>query len=261
MHRDERAEAWLRRYHDEKPGCTRRAFIDMPGDDGRSSYQRLADAARAEGPGGAVLDLACGDGTLLALLAGETGGLTGLDMSEGELSSARTRLGGRAVLTRGRAQAMPYPDDQFDVVTCHMALMLMRPVAPALSEVRRVLRPGGVFAMILPTGEREGAWAALVERLLALPFLDDCPSFGDRRVYREDGLGALLAGAGFARQEQERFTVRRTASTSELLDFFLDSYDVDRLTPGALAALEAHVHGMRYGDAPFGFGLKLVTAR
>src|SRR5690349_12887987 len=127
------SEDWLRRWHDRRAGATSRAFSRAK----PSTYEWLAGHAQ---PGDRVLDLACGDGALLALIR-DRGvlGAVGIDMSEGELSAARERLGPEANLVRGRAQALPFEDASFDLVTCHLALMLMRPVEEALAEVRRIL--------------------------------------------------------------------------------------------------------------------------
>src|SRR5262245_45424737 len=130
---DRDAEVWLEDWHDRHPGATSRALAR-----GRPSpYERLASFVR---PGQSVLDLACGDGYLLDRhRAAGAATLAGLDLSAGELAAARERLGGAATLVQGRAQSMPFPDESFDLVTCHMALMLMRPVDEVVSEVRRVL--------------------------------------------------------------------------------------------------------------------------
>ena len=128
--------------------------------DGRTSYGWLAeiiDPARHRD----VLDLACGSGPLLALAHARHRSrirLTGVDMSDDELQLARSRLtGAELTLHRGLAQDMAFlADASQDVVLCHWALTLMDPVAPVLSEVRRVLRPGGTFAAIVD-GEMDAA--------------------------------------------------------------------------------------------------------
>ncbi len=120
---------------------------------GRSSYEWLAetvDPSRHQ----KVLDMACGSGVLTALCHQRFGGqieLIGVDMSPDELSLARQRLSDEAVqLHCAFAQEMGFiADASIDVVLCHWALTLMNPVEPVLNEVRRVLRPDGVFAAIV----------------------------------------------------------------------------------------------------------------
>ncbi|BAL93983.1 class I SAM-dependent methyltransferase [Rubrivivax gelatinosus] len=149
-------ERFLADTHDRHPGVTSDAMACLPvrmaGASHASTYALLAGAV----PGGpaplAVLDLACGDGALLSLLAArDQPGLTlhGLDFSAGELAAAARRLGGRARLVRSRAQRLPYAEASFDLVLSHMALMLMEDVDQVLAELRRVLRPGGVVAALV----------------------------------------------------------------------------------------------------------------
>ncbi|MEM1346378.1 MAG: class I SAM-dependent methyltransferase [Pseudomonadota bacterium] len=126
--------------------CARRCLDG----EGRSSYALLADLVA---PGERVLDLGCGSGPLLELIHTRHGTdvtLAGLDMSADELALARARLGDDTVaLHQGLAQELPFADATFDTVLCHWALTLMDPVAPVLTEVARVLRPGGRFAAVV----------------------------------------------------------------------------------------------------------------
>ncbi|MDP3617648.1 MAG: class I SAM-dependent methyltransferase, partial [Rhodoferax sp.] len=145
-------EQFLADFHDRNAGITTRAYQSLPvamgGKPYVSSYQCLASlVATGDGPH-TVLDLACGDGYLLWLLAQQNQPqrtLIGIDLSQGELAAARTRLGESVTLHKGMAQALPLPNDSVDYLLCHMALMLMDPLDQVLCEVRRVLKEGGVF--------------------------------------------------------------------------------------------------------------------
>lgn len=146
--------------HGANAGFTEACASRCQDDRGRSSYAWLAEAidpARHRD----VLDLACGSGPLLDLVAARHGDglrLTGVDMSDAELALARARVGDADLaLHRGLAQDMAFlADASQDAVLCHWALTLMDPVAPVLREVRRVLRPGGTFAAIVD-GEMDQA--------------------------------------------------------------------------------------------------------
>ncbi|MFT3765661.1 MAG: class I SAM-dependent methyltransferase [Minicystis sp.] len=224
-------ERWLSAWHDARPGATSRAFLrGKP-----SSYEWLASAVR---PGERALDLACGDGALLALLAGRgVSGAVGLDMSEGELRAARARLGTEARLLQGRAQALPFPDGSFDVVTCHLALMLMDPVEEAIAEARRVLAPGGRFAAVVSDREGSGhedAWAVVVRHSKALSFSG--PRLGDPRALDAAGLCELLAG--FAEVRTEKVVVDLSGTLDEIGALFHETYNATRLAPAPLQALE-----------------------
>ncbi len=137
MAKDSR-ETFLVEFHRRHPGITSRAFHRA------GSYARLAGVVSALAPSGRILDLACGDGTLLRCLAERA---AGLDLSAAELS----RCAGLRVV-RGRAQAMPFADHAFDVVACHLAFMLFDDVDRVVSELARVTAPGGSFVALLGGG-------------------------------------------------------------------------------------------------------------
>jgi ubiquinone/menaquinone biosynthesis C-methylase UbiE len=103
-------------------------------------------------PGRAVLDVACGTGIVArtaADRAGTAGRVVGLDLNEAMLAVAR-RVRGDLEWRRGDASALPLPDASFDVVLCQMALMFFPDRAGALREMGRVVRPGGLVAVLVP---------------------------------------------------------------------------------------------------------------
>ncbi|MER6046113.1 class I SAM-dependent methyltransferase [Streptomyces sp. NPDC001793] len=102
-------EAFLRDFHAEHPAVTTEAFSRGRAPDGRSSYEILRDRVAGSRR---VLDLGCGDGLLLELLARTDGRqLAGLDLSAESLRLARRRPQlSRARLEQGRAQDLPFPD-------------------------------------------------------------------------------------------------------------------------------------------------------
>jgi SAM-dependent methyltransferase len=112
-------------------------------------YAALHEILRAElAPPRAVgrpraLDAGCGTGFQARILA-ELGYVThGVDLSAGLLRRARRAAPG-AVLAQGDLVALPYPDDAFDAIACCGSTLsfVARPAA-ALTELGRVLRPGG----------------------------------------------------------------------------------------------------------------------
>jgi len=119
--------------HAARPGFTSRGFARS------GTYDRLAAVVPA---GARVLDLACGDGALLARIPGAIG----VDLSPHELALAR------GPVVRARAQALPFADRSFDVVTCHLALMLFDDLARVVQELDRVLVPGGSVLAVIGGG-------------------------------------------------------------------------------------------------------------
>ncbi|MDX8449248.1 class I SAM-dependent methyltransferase [Mesorhizobium captivum] len=107
-------------------------------------------------PGEAVLDVACGTGTLAIAakrLMGPDGSVTGIDASAEMIERARVkaaRSGLDLTLVNGTAQDLPFKDAQFDIVIG--TLMLHHLSKPARSaffrEAERVLKPGGRLLLI-----------------------------------------------------------------------------------------------------------------
>ncbi|MGF1552644.1 MAG: bifunctional 2-polyprenyl-6-hydroxyphenol methylase/3-demethylubiquinol 3-O-methyltransferase UbiG [Paracoccaceae bacterium] len=95
-----------------------------------------------------ALDLGCGGGFLAEALVERGARVTGLDPSEGAIESARTHAREAGLDIRydvGPGEAMPYADDSFDLVLSVDVLEHVSSLDATLDEVRRVLRPGGVF--------------------------------------------------------------------------------------------------------------------
>ena len=100
--------------------------------------------------GQAVLDIACGPGTMARLAAqrvGPSGQVTGCDLSPGmlELATAKNPVEGAAPITYQQCPAddLPLPDAAFDVVLCQQGLQFFPDKTGALAEMRRVLKPDG----------------------------------------------------------------------------------------------------------------------
>lgn len=96
------------------------------------------------GPGGRLLDLACGTGDL-ALMAADRGAVvTGLDITPPMIVRARKRPGGMRVNWMvGDMSALPVSASSVDVVTTGYGLRNVPDLPGALREIHRVLRPGG----------------------------------------------------------------------------------------------------------------------
>ncbi|WP_409462936.1 class I SAM-dependent methyltransferase [Amycolatopsis sp. GA6-003] len=193
------AEEFLRDFHDRNPAAASE-LAERGRVGGRSVYEAFADHV---GRPRSVLDLGCGDGALLAVLAGRGAEkLAGIDLSAKQLEIARGRAGlADADLRPGRAQELPFEDDSYDTVVSHMALMLMSDVEKVLAETARVLRPGGAFVIGVGGGGTDALEVFLkVARPLFAVVPEDrqVPTSGDPRTRTREGLDALLGPAGFA---------------------------------------------------------------
>jgi ubiquinone/menaquinone biosynthesis C-methylase UbiE len=116
----------------------------------RHVREELAPAA-IEGVelGDEVLEIGPGFGPATELLAGRVPRLTALEIDAGLAHSLRQRMGDRAEIVEGDGATMPFPDARFDAAVCFTMLHHVPSVEAQdrlFTEVRRVLRPGGVFA-------------------------------------------------------------------------------------------------------------------
>ncbi|MBI3554119.1 MAG: methyltransferase domain-containing protein [Elusimicrobia bacterium] len=119
-------------------------------------------------PGQRVLDVACGPGTS-ARLAFESvrprGEVLGVDISLAMLVLARRGAGGPRFAAMD-AEALALPDASFDAVLCHLGLMLFARPRAALSEMARVLRPGGTLACLVLGSAGRMAFTSLLTTIL-----------------------------------------------------------------------------------------------
>jgi len=113
---------------------------------GRWASQVVA-AARI-GPADRVLDVGCGTGALARTAADHVspGQIVGLDRNPGMLAVAR-RIKPEIDWREGDAKQLPFEDASFDAVVSQFALMYFVERRAALSEMMRVLKPGGRLAV------------------------------------------------------------------------------------------------------------------
>jgi SAM-dependent methyltransferase len=113
----------------------------------------LVEFVHSLGEAERALDLGCGDGRLSAELRALK--LFAADVSAIALERARRRLGPDAQFVELEPDSpLPLEDTQFDLVLCAETLEHVRDVQLILSEIRRVLRPGGTLAVTTPAHSR-----------------------------------------------------------------------------------------------------------
>lgn len=155
----------------------------------RGQWKQWGRAVLPRIEGMRVLEIGSGPGHLLAAMAAEGLAASAIDLSPQMIRIAQRRLRRqdvRAGLVRGRAEALPWPDAWFDsVVMTFPAGFALQP--GALSEVRRVLRPGGRLVVVDGARLRGGLYG----RLIGLAFRITHGSGAPQSV------GKLLEQAGF----------------------------------------------------------------
>jgi SAM-dependent methyltransferase len=96
-----------------------------------------------------ILDVGCGTGSMTAALAerGDHTTIVGIDVSEPYVAFARARnKDPRIKFDIGDVVSLPYPLGHFDRAVCQLVLMFLPDPFPAVTEMRRVVRPGGTVA-------------------------------------------------------------------------------------------------------------------
>ncbi len=127
-----------------------------------------------------ALDVATGTGFTALAFAPHVESVVGLDVSTGMLQQAQIHQQERGLANitwqEGAAENLPFPDGAFSLVTCRVAPHHFLSIAQFLSEVKRVLKPGGQFLLAdtcVPNLDAEGsennaeagAWQNRVEAL------------------------------------------------------------------------------------------------
>jgi len=178
-----------------------RSAVHAAGED----LTRLAAIVGALPPGSA-LDLGCGGGHVAYLLAPLMGDVTAYDLSDAmlatvEAEAARRGLGNLST-RQGSVDALPWPDQSFDLVVSRYSAHHWHNVAAGLREARRVLKPGGLAVFmdaVAPQSPLLDTW------LQALELLRD-PSHV--RDYSVAEWRSLLGEAGFRPETTEHFRLR-----------------------------------------------------
>jgi 2-polyprenyl-6-hydroxyphenyl methylase/3-demethylubiquinone-9 3-methyltransferase len=120
-----------------------------------------------------VLDLGCGKGRFARRLAGAGADVVGLDRSAAMLRGADAGAGGAGLrCVRGSARRLPFASSSFEAVVAVEVFEHLAAIDAVLHEVRRVLRPGGLLAIV---DKNAGSWNARRPWLpnLAVKWLDE----------------------------------------------------------------------------------------
>lgn len=122
-----------------------------------------------------VLDIATGGGHTAGLFAPYVQQVIATDLTEPMLIAARTHLqntlgdnGGKLDYARTDAEHLPFPNDSFDLVTCRLAAHHFPNVPGFMAECARVVRPGGMVAivdMLSPSDEKVAKYINAIDVL------------------------------------------------------------------------------------------------
>ena len=228
-------------------------------------------------PGLRVLDFGCGPGTISVGLAKAVhpGEMHGVDMDEHTIEHARavaqSQRQENAVYHVGDVTDLPFEDNFFDAAHCHNVLMHIPDTSAVLTEVKRVLKPGGVIAcreMIAGSsfshpnfGVLRKAWDMFEDLLeaddghpqMGKDMKDHLVKAGFEGIRMEGTFDFYnspadvawiyaFANKWFLSPEITEAAIKYGASTRELCDAIAAAYEKWRVHPGALC-------GIAYGEA------------
>ena len=179
---------------------------------GRDRHWKRQLAALAHPrPGVAALDLACGTGDIAFALADGGARVSGLDITHRmvELAQRKNTRARAVVFVTGDMMALPFRDATFDLVTTGYGIRNVPRIEPALAEIRRVLRPGGLLLSLDFDRPRNPlvravylGYLTLVGSALGWALHRDPDTYryipeSIRRYPGAAGVSAMLAGDGF----------------------------------------------------------------
>ena len=155
------------------------------------------------GPGDRVLDMGCGGGRHAFSAYRRGADVVALDMSEKDLREVEVMFramelegevpaGASATAVRGNAYALPFADASFDRVIAAEVLEHLPDDVDAMTELARVLRPGGLIAVTVPRWGPEKVCWALSEDYHEV-------EGGHVRIYRGSELVSRLKATGLVK--------------------------------------------------------------
>jgi ubiquinone/menaquinone biosynthesis C-methylase UbiE len=197
-------------------------------------------------PGWRVLELAAGPGDtgfLAAELIQPGGTLISSDGAEAMLNVARARAEQLNVpnveFRRLDLEWIDLPTADVDAVLCRWGLMLTVDPESGAREVRRVLKPGGRFALAVWDRPTENPWATVPTEALVSMGLADPRSAGGPGMFAlaiPGALAELLEGAGFLEVTVKSVALERVYSDAE--SYLNETLDLSRAFAGVWTVLD-----------------------
>jgi SAM-dependent methyltransferase len=169
-------------------------------------------------PGDRALDVGCGPGALTGQLVDRLGAeaVSAVDPSASFVAACRARFPG-ADVRPGSAEALPYPDDTFDLAMAQLVVHFMTDPVSGLQEMARVVRAGGLVAACV--WDHAGSGGPLATFWRAVRDLDPAaPDESGLAGAREGHLAELAAAAGLRDIESTSVTV--TIGFASLADWW-----------------------------------------
>ena len=147
---------------------------------------------------GRILDIGCGEGEMLSIIQREYGDrfeLSGVDLSGKAIGCAEEKLAGKAVFKKADVEELPFDDAYADIVLCMHSFHHYPNPQKALSEMNRVIKPGGRVMLV---ENHHNFFMRHLRNIYYIVFRHPC---GDIKVYTMDEITELMKNAGFSKVE------------------------------------------------------------
>jgi SAM-dependent methyltransferase len=207
----------------------------------------LAHAAQrlAARPGEKILDVATGTGWTARNVARAGAQVTGVDIADGLLDSARAlsaHVEPSVAFMQGDAEALPFEDGAFDGVISTFGVMFAANQEKAAAELARVCKPGGrlVIAAWVPGGAVDEFFGVIARHSDAPPPPASPMNWGDRKA------AAALLGDAFDLEFEDGQNIAYHESADAIWDWYGEGFGpirhvMDSLDTAGQAALKADV--------------------
>jgi ubiquinone/menaquinone biosynthesis C-methylase UbiE len=242
---------------------------------------RLVGDARI-GDGHAVLDLGSGTGhpaVLIARAIGESGSVIGLDLAAEMLAVARKKAKSLGLNNLSFQEAditnLPLESNRFDAVTSRFCLMFLPDIPKALSEIARVLKPGGYLAAAVWSDPKKNPFIQLPNQVLS-QFVELPPPPPDQpgifRLAAPGELAGMVDRAGLQTLAEEEIEADSPYESAD--EYFHSLMDMaaplkpifEKLTPVQRARAESEIKSsanryLRGNRVAMPMAIRIVTAR
>ena len=194
------------------------------------SASDLADRIAKRTPAnGQVLEIACGTGISTEYLRKtlpDDVAIIATDLNPDMLAFAQKKLAGKQGISFQEADglSLPFEDESMDAVACQFGIMFMPDKAQALSEMKRVLKPGGTLVFNTWDSLEKNPGVAIAQKTIEAFFDTDPPQFLSIPFgfYDVELIKNLMSDAGFENVD------------AQVISETVKSYDAKRLATGAV---------------------------
>ncbi|MBQ8018397.1 MAG: class I SAM-dependent methyltransferase [Methanobrevibacter sp.] len=142
-------------------------------------------------PDDIILDIGCGGGININRMAKEAKKVYGVDYSVESVNLSREvnqdYIGeGKVEVLEGNVKNLPFEDNSFDIVTAFETVYFWPDIEKSFGEVKRVLKPGGIFLIGMESNGSDNMVMKISEKLI------------DMTVYNDEELKSYLQNNGYS---------------------------------------------------------------